>query len=111
MNLTKNAASVCNFFRTRALYHDYNSRCPLGFSISAEELYEQVTNYITANAVTGWSNLSSVITGVRKTPELRWASPLELKNAVERGFSEKFGAKEAAKPKGKVRELKSTGSN
>lgn len=34
-------------------------------------------------------------------PELRWASPLDIKNAVEKAFSDKFGAKEAAPPKGK----------
>lgn len=74
-----------------------------GFSITPEELYSQVTKYITSNAVAGWANLSSVITGVKKTPELQWANPLELKNAVEKAFAETFGAKEAAKPKGKVR--------
>jgi glutaminyl-tRNA synthetase len=65
-------------------------------------MYAQVTRYITSNGVTGWANLSSVITGVKGTPELRWASPLELKNSVERVFTEKFGAKETAKLKGKV---------
>lgn len=65
-------------------------------------MYAQVSNYISSSAVTGWTNLSSVITGVKGTPELRWANPLELKNSVERVFTEKFGTKETAKPKGKV---------
>jgi glutaminyl-tRNA synthetase len=43
-----------------------------------------------------------VISGVKGTPELRWANPLELKNTVEKVFAERFGAKEAAKAKGKV---------
>lgn len=38
-----------------------------------------------------------------KATDLRWANALELKNAVESAFTEKFGAKGAAKPKGKVR--------
>lgn len=54
--------------------------------------------------MTGWANLSSVLSGVKGTPELRWASPLEIKDAVENVFTEKFGVKETAKPKGKVSE-------
>jgi len=46
--------------------------------------------------------LSSVLSGVKGTTELRWASPLEVKDAVENAFTEKYGVKEAAKPKGKV---------
>jgi len=42
---------------------------------------------------------------VKGTPELRWASPLEVKNAVERAFTKTFGAKETAKSKGKVGEF------
>ena len=41
--------------------------------------------------------------GALKSTELRWANALELKNAVEDAFLQKFGPKEAAKPKGKVR--------
>jgi len=42
------------------------------------------------------------LSGVKGTPELRWASPLQIKNAVENAFVEKFGVKETAKPKEKV---------
>lgn len=61
-----------------------------------------MTEYIKANAVAGWTNLGSTITGLKNTPELRWASPLDLKNAVEKAFLETFGAKETAKAKAKV---------
>jgi glutaminyl-tRNA synthetase len=67
-----------------------------------EELFTHVTNYITSHAITGWANLSSVLSGVKGTPELQWASPLELKNTVSKVFMEKFRAKKAAKPKVKV---------
>jgi hypothetical protein len=73
-----------------------------GFSITSEELYDAVTSYIRENAVTGWPNLGSVISGVKASPALRWANPLEIKNAVEKAFTETFGAKETAKPKAKV---------
>lgn len=74
-----------------------------GVSITPEELNVRVTEYIQSNAVAGWVSLGAVISALRASPELRWANPLDVKNAVEKGFTEVFGAKEAAKPKGKVR--------
>lgn len=59
-------------------------------------------SYIRENAITGWPNLGSVISGVKASPSLRWANPLEVKNAVEKAFTETFGTKESAKPKAKV---------
>lgn len=66
------------------------------------EIYDQVTKHIVANAVAGWASLGASISALKNTPELRWANPLETKNAVEKAFTDKFGAKETAKPKGKV---------
>lgn len=74
----------------------------IGFTITPAEIAAAVSNYITTAAVTGWANLGAVIGGLKTSPELRWASPLDVKNAVETAFTEKFGTKEAAKPKGKV---------
>lgn len=82
------------------LYHSSNSFLA-GFSITPVELAAQVTDYVTSSAAAGWANLGAVI-GSLKSTDLRWAHPLELKTAVETAFTEKFGAKEAAKPKGKV---------
>ena len=47
--------------------------------------------------------MGAAITALRNTPALRWANTLEVKNAVESALADRFGAKEAAKPKGKVR--------
>lgn len=80
---------------------EFDTECGVGFSITSEELHDAVTSYIRENAVTGWSNLGSVISGVKASPALRWANPLEVKNAVEKSFTEIFGAKETAKPKAK----------
>lgn len=80
----------------------FDTNLPIGFSITTEELGEKISNYITANAVAGWSSLGAVISALKNTAELRWANPLEVKNAVEKTFTKTFGAKEAAKPKGKV---------
>ena len=72
-----------------------------GFSVTAEELLVRVKDYVSASTFTGWNNLGAAIGGLKST-ELRWANALELKKAVEQSFLEKFGPKEAAKPKGKV---------
>ena len=83
-------------------YVCYPSDSPqTGFSVTPAELAAQVKEYVASSAATGWANLGATI-GALKGTDLRWANPLELKNAVEAAFIDKFGAKEAAKPKGKV---------
>lgn len=72
------------------------------FSITAEEIGAKVSKYLASNTVLGWTNLGAVISSIRSTPELRWASAVEVKNAVEKIFLEKFGPKESAKGKAKV---------
>ncbi|KAA1466688.1 glutamine-tRNA ligase [Dentipellis sp. KUC8613] len=80
---------------------DFDQQCGVGFSITPEELTARVTEYIKSSANAGWATFGPTISSIKSTPELRWANPLELKNTVERVFTELFGAKEAAKPKGK----------
>ncbi|KAH7914420.1 tRNA synthetases class I, catalytic domain-containing protein [Hygrophoropsis aurantiaca] len=80
---------------------EFDQECGIGFSITAEELYNSVSAYITSTGLTGWANLGSAISGAKGIPGLRWANPLEVKDAVERAFTTAFGAKETAKPKGK----------
>ncbi|KIP10691.1 hypothetical protein PHLGIDRAFT_125388 [Phlebiopsis gigantea 11061_1 CR5-6] len=79
---------------------DFDKQCGVGFSITAVELAGKAKDYVAASTATGWANLGATI-GALKSTDLRWANPLELKNAVEAAFTERFGAKEAAKPKGK----------
>lgn len=97
--LTSNAVLVClrDLKQSEAYIH-----IP-GYSITPTELAAQVSAYITSSAASGWANLGAVIGGLKNSPETRWASPLEVKNAVETAFLEKFGTKTAAPPKGKVR--------
>ena len=78
----------------------------VGFNITPEELYARATSYISSNAISGWSNLSAVIGGLKNTPDLRWASPLDLKNTVERAFVDTFGSKEEALAKLKAEKAK-----
>jgi hypothetical protein len=64
-------------------------------------LLARVEDYIESNAITGWASLSTVINGLKGAPDLRWANPLELKNAVEKAFTQQFGEKVIVS-KGKV---------
>ncbi|KAG9218892.1 hypothetical protein CCMSSC00406_0000994 [Pleurotus cornucopiae] len=80
---------------------DFDAQCGVGFTITSEELLVQVNEYITSNAIAGWDKLGSVITSIRNSPALRWANPLDIKNAVETAFNDAFGPKQAAKPKTK----------
>jgi glutaminyl-tRNA synthetase len=78
----------------------------VGFSITPEELHARATSHIAANTISGWSSLSSVIGGLKSAPDLRWANPLELKNAVEKIFVDTFGSKEEALAKLKAEKAK-----
>ncbi|KAK7470461.1 Glutaminyl-tRNA synthetase [Stygiomarasmius scandens] len=80
---------------------EFDKECGVGFNITPEELLSQVTSYISSNTIAGWNNLGATISGVKAIPSLRWASPLEIKNAVEKAFLAAFGPKQAVQPKGK----------
>ncbi|KAI0031675.1 glutaminyl-tRNA synthetase [Vararia minispora EC-137] len=91
-------ASV-KYLETRALpvdENDFNKSCGVGFSISQQELHSVVTRYIQENTIVGWANLNQVI-GELKATDLRWANALEVKNSVERVFTESFGPKQSGK--------------
>ncbi|KAJ2931698.1 hypothetical protein H1R20_g5399, partial [Candolleomyces eurysporus] len=80
---------------------EFDKECGVGFSIEPAQIVEHVKSYLTSNAVSGWANLGATITAVKSISEVRWASPVEIKNAVESVFLEKFGSKQAAPPKSK----------
>ncbi|KAL5527371.1 hypothetical protein ACEPAG_6162 [Sanghuangporus baumii] len=79
---------------------EFNKECGVGYNITAEELFSKIDAYISAAALSGWENLSATISALKSSPELRWANPLELKNAVEKVFTNTFGEKAAVKAKG-----------
>ncbi|KAI6105868.1 glutaminyl-tRNA synthetase [Pisolithus sp. B1] len=75
--------------------NDFNATCGVGFAITTAQLEDHIKQYMVANNASNWSHLGANV------PALRWANPLDIKNAVERVFTEKFGPKEGAKPKPK----------
>ncbi|KAL4076149.1 glutaminyl-tRNA synthetase [Scleroderma citrinum] len=94
---------AAKYFETHSVpvdENDFNTTCGVvGFTITDVQLGQHVKEYIDANSVTNWSHLGAVIGGIKNIPALRWANPLDVKNAVERIFTETFGAKETTKPK------------
>ncbi|TEB35799.1 glutaminyl-tRNA synthetase [Coprinellus micaceus] len=81
---------------------EFDKECGVGFSIEPAQIVAHVKTYLTSNpSVTSWANLGATISGVKSTAEVRWASPVEIKNAVEKVFLETFGPKQAVQPKSK----------
>jgi glutaminyl-tRNA synthetase len=75
----------------------------LDFSIAPEELYVLVEAHVASNNIAGWTGLGPVVSALKNSPELRWAAPLDVKNAVDRAFIAKFGPKESASAKSKTK--------
>jgi hypothetical protein len=75
----------------------------IDLAMASHDTYSFATKYLESNPVDGWASLSTVINILKRSPELNGVKPLDIKNTVEQVFTEKFGPKEAAKPKGKVR--------
>lgn len=69
-----------------------------GIELSLSDIATRVSDYMSSKAPASWSALSGAI-GDLKSTDLRWASPLDVKNAVEKAFTDVFGSKEEAKAK------------
>ncbi|KAK2466106.1 hypothetical protein APHAL10511_001748 [Amanita phalloides] len=69
--------------------------------MASPDTYSYARKYVESNPIDGWASLSTVINILKKSPELNGVKPLDIKNTVEQVFVEKFGPKEATKPKGK----------
>ena len=65
-------------------------------------MYALVEAHVASNDIAGWTSLGPVVSALKNSPELRWAAPLDVKNAVDKAFIAKFGPKESAKSKTKV---------
>ncbi|KAG9100529.1 hypothetical protein FRC07_010401, partial [Ceratobasidium sp. 392] len=83
---------------------EFDKECGVGIELSLNDIASRVTEYMTTKVPAGWSALSGAI-GDLKSTDLRWASPLDVKNVVEKAFTDTFGTKEEAKAKA-VKETK-----
>ncbi|KDN48115.1 hypothetical protein RSAG8_03131, partial [Rhizoctonia solani AG-8 WAC10335] len=83
---------------------EFDKECGVGIELSLGDIAQRVNAYMTSKAPAGWPALSSAI-GDLKSTDLRWATPLDVKNAVEKAFTDMFGSKGEAKAKA-VKEAK-----
>ena len=74
-------------------------------------MYALVEAHVASNDIVGWTGLGPVVSALKNSPELRWAAPLDVKNAVDKAFIAKFGPKESAKSKTKVSKYSSSLAN
>lgn len=74
----------------------------LGIELSPEEIRSIFLSLVRMQKIEGWANLQAVTQAAKTATKLRWAPPLEVKNAADSVFTEIFGPKEAGKPKAKV---------
>ncbi|CAE6470580.1 unnamed protein product [Rhizoctonia solani] len=77
---------------------EFNKECGVGIELSLSDIAQRVNAYMTSKVPIGWSSLSGAI-GDLKSTDLKWATPLDVKNAVEKAFTDMFGSKEEAKTK------------
>lgn len=84
-----------------------------GVSVSPQDAEMAVKSYMDKNSAMmeeqKWAALSSVMTAMRADPALRWANPLDIKNAVEKSLEASYGPKgKQAPPTKSVKEPKAS---
>ncbi|KAF8314698.1 glutamine-tRNA ligase [Clavulina sp. PMI_390] len=79
----------------------FDAACGVGIELSADEVYSIFKSLVVSQKVEGWNALPSVTAAAKAATRLRWAAPLDVKNAGDRIFTELFGPKEVGKPKTK----------
>ncbi|KAG8704127.1 hypothetical protein FRC09_003748, partial [Ceratobasidium sp. 395] len=77
---------------------EFNKECGVGIELTPGDIAARVTEYMTSKVPASWSAFGGAV-GDLKSTELRWANPLDVKNAVEKAFTDVFGTKEEAKAK------------
>lgn len=79
----------------------FEQACGVGVVVSKEECFEIASKYIASSpAISDWSSLSKALGSVRSSPELKWAAPIDIKEAVEQAFVARFGPKPTAPARG-----------
>ncbi|GAA5929158.1 glutamine--tRNA ligase [Sporobolomyces koalae] len=86
----------------------FDQACGVGFTITASELLTRVETYISNNlasiATASWSGIGKTLGQMKSDDGLRWVFPLELKETVERVYTDKFGSKEEHQKKEKEKQ-------
>ncbi|PWN90706.1 glutaminyl-tRNA synthetase [Acaromyces ingoldii] len=86
----------------------FDEACGVGAVVTPEQARAVVDEHLEKDAsIEGWTSLATLMGKAKADPRLRWASSLDVKNAVEQGLEAKFGPKsKAAAPAAKAKEAK-----
>ncbi|EST08533.1 Glutamyl/glutaminyl-tRNA synthetase, class Ib, anti-codon binding domain protein [Kalmanozyma brasiliensis GHG001] len=84
----------------------FDKECGVGVVVTPEQCRSAVDDYIASHRsdldpVEGWPKLGSILAGVKATPEMRWASAVDVKSAVDASLLATYGPKKAPPPKEK----------
>lgn len=73
-------------------------------NVPYSDILSLTREYINANpnVAANWSTIGKVIGGVKANATMRWADPMDIKQAAEQAFTDKFGSKEEAQAKAKA---------
>ena len=82
----------------------FNEHCGVGVIVSPAECVAVVrskmdTHRAEITEAGGWPKMSLIMSAVRGAPSLRWAQPVDIKNAVEAELTAQFGPRAAATKK------------
>lgn len=82
----------------------FNEHCGVGVVVSPAECVAVVRSKMDAHRAEiteagGWPKMSLLMSAVRGAPSLRWAQPVDIKNAVEAELTAQFGPRAAASKK------------
>ncbi|GAC95741.1 glutamyl-tRNA synthetase [Pseudozyma hubeiensis SY62] len=94
----------------------FDKECGVGVVVTPEQSRKAVDEYIASHRseldpVEGWPKLGSILAGVKATPEMRWASAVDLKNSVDAALLATYGPKKAPPPKEKKKAAASTSAD
>ncbi|KAF8341519.1 glutamine-tRNA ligase [Cantharellus anzutake] len=105
--------AAVKFLETRGGSIDSNAfdaACGVGVELTPDDIYSILKSLVTSQRIEGWGSLQSVLSAAKNATKLRWAPPLEVKNAGDRVFTELFGPKEVI-DKSKPKESKKAASS
>ncbi len=71
---------------------------PIGIIVTPEQCRKAVEDYVASHKaeldpVEGWPKLGSILAGVKATPEMRWASTVDVKSSVDAVLLATYGPK------------------
>ncbi|KAJ1024666.1 hypothetical protein NDA13_004593 [Ustilago tritici] len=94
----------------------FDKECGVGVVVTPEQCRKAVQDYVASHRseldpVDGWPKLGSILAGLKATPQMRWASAVDVKNSVDAVLLAIYGPKKAPPPKEKKKPAASTSAD